>query len=473
MELLSFDEFINEGYLLSLAKVYSKDWNKSRYKDLFLLYPHDKNAYRIFLDFKTPITKTIVPKPIENAIKSLGYVVFDYKKGFACKQEDKNQETPKSIVKIGKLFQYRENKEKCKEVLNLFLTDPSRIKEKDYLIVISRHPYDIAGMSTGRGWISCTDINRDGLFPVDDSHLIKGSISNGTLIAYLIESSDKNIKHPTCRTLLKPYINVDDRTHVILIAEKTIYGEKIPGFLDRINEWLDEVNNLKEGVYRIHSASIQEYGGEKSIPTNPIHNLTKKENLLSLTDIAKASICSDLEVDVNTLKLLSDDKSFMVRGAVASSDKTPLEILRKLSKFDNYHINVSLCNNLNIDNAIIKELMTHNLDTHELVNLAKKHDHDNETAEFFISSDIDEVRIAFASVISKIKNELSSEIYIKMSEDYLSKVRCGSLSERNVDPIAVVKIIKKLLNDKNADVRALAAKQDVRYEYTFSEKSKK
>ena len=70
MELLSFDEFINEGYLLSLAKVYSKDWNKSRYKDLFLLYPHDKNAYRIFLDFKTPITKTIVPKPIENAIKS-------------------------------------------------------------------------------------------------------------------------------------------------------------------------------------------------------------------------------------------------------------------------------------------------------------------------------------------------------------------------------------------------------------------
>ena len=92
----------------------------------------------------------------------------------------------------------------------------------DTVIVISRHPYDIAGMSTGRGWTSCHNI-RNGSY----KHYVLLSIVGGCLIAYLCRKDDTSvpigesqqarskkvkISNPLGRILIKPYIRQDEET---------------------------------------------------------------------------------------------------------------------------------------------------------------------------------------------------------------------------------------------------------------------
>ena len=65
-------------------------------------------------------------------------------------------------------------------------------------VVISRNPYDIVGMSTDRRWTSCMKLPNDdpSIYPggAYHQHLIH-DIELGTLVAYLIEPTDKNIEH--------------------------------------------------------------------------------------------------------------------------------------------------------------------------------------------------------------------------------------------------------------------------------------
>ena len=76
-------------------------------------------------------------------------------------------------------------------------------------IIISRHPYDIAGMSTGRGWRSCMHLE-DGQF----NEYVPQTIAAGGLIAYLCNEDDKNIKNPKGRVLIKPFApNYDEMNY--------------------------------------------------------------------------------------------------------------------------------------------------------------------------------------------------------------------------------------------------------------------
>lgn len=72
-------------------------------------------------------------------------------------------------ISINKIFQYIiknnlveeiEENMNTGDVKQLINTFNQRISSKDteYVIVLSRHPYDIAGMNTGRGWKSCMNL---------------------------------------------------------------------------------------------------------------------------------------------------------------------------------------------------------------------------------------------------------------------------------------------------------------------------
>lgn len=101
-------------------------------------------------------------------------------------------------------------------------------------ICISRYPADVGAMSTGQGWTSCQNLDKDGA--EDDTICydnynwhVKYDIIYGTCIAYIMYESDINksreqepnnplfpILHPKARVLIKPFYSIDKNGEIYL-----------------------------------------------------------------------------------------------------------------------------------------------------------------------------------------------------------------------------------------------------------------
>jgi hypothetical protein len=183
----------------------------------------------------------------------LGYTkpsVKSYIEGFVQKPGDKN------VYKIGRILAQNESIQPKTtnskgnaepEYSAEFKSDPIRhIKEQDLVIVISRHPYDIYGMSTERMWTSCMDMTKrkEG----NKSDMIKAEVEKGTLIAYLTPRSEVSgsgkvaLSKPVARVLLKPMYNEDNE---LAYALSTTYGGMVDDLNDFLRNWIDENFNSK------------------------------------------------------------------------------------------------------------------------------------------------------------------------------------------------------------------------------------
>ena len=214
----------------SQYRKYVKGWDKSKYDDIF------KGKYRIELDTPTEPNKAKPDPYVEQALYDAGYKIVDYQEGTAKKDNDNRH------IKIGKIL-------KDPDTLKRFTNDPSRASGKSTLkIVISRHPYDIAGMSTGRGWTSCMNIDTG-----TNKNYVAIDIKEGTLVAYLVDIEDKDIKKPKARVLIKPFINKKS-DKVSLGVSNAIYGSPPNWFGDAVAEWADSVNDSKklQGIFTFH-----------------------------------------------------------------------------------------------------------------------------------------------------------------------------------------------------------------------------
>ena len=169
-----------EALPISTAKEYTKAWKEAGadkiYEDYF------KGENRIYLPLKNNEAKDIsclekdysIFNKVTNLLNDYGYATTEsfYLKGLCFKTDTK---TGKRIeTRIGKILnklatgEYSTTTNKwAKDLLKLFETDKcrelSQNKEK-LLAVISRHPYDIAGMSTDRGWTSCLRLGTKNYF---------------------------------------------------------------------------------------------------------------------------------------------------------------------------------------------------------------------------------------------------------------------------------------------------------------------
>lgn len=435
--LLEYTEFITEALKLSTAKEYTKAWDKSKWKDLFSRYTDNPKAYRIYLPFTHVQGYVPTPPPIENYLISIGYSVEDYKAGLA--RDSKSNR----VIKIGKLLnQYKES-----SLLNLYQSDPTRIKPKEYEIVISRHPYDLAGMSTGRGWTSCMSLDAVG----DRGDLfIPKDIKAGSIIAYLVKKGDRNISNPVARILIKPYVLVDGK-ETILVADRTIYGHFIPGFLEQVQDWLDDANRGKSGVYSIHPGLYRQNDDEDLIValgnldvaeaserTIKYYTLTRNADPNILDQIAsstkadttiKTSVALHSNTQSSTLKRLSMDPSSAVRSAVLSNPNTPKEIMIEIiKKLSGKALNNAICRlrTDRLDQAIIQEVWN--------LLKSKKESRWN-----------DHARLCLA-----VRSNLPYEVLLDMSIDSYWNIRLVSI--RNLT------IAKALRNDPNPQV-AERAKQ--------------
>jgi len=269
----------------NLSKKYSGAYD-NRLNEVF----EGKN--RIFLNLKIDYSNLDSPlmTKIDSLLDTQGYSIDDmgsYIKGFAYKVLGPDgfhkKIDKKNPVKIGKLLQKfeedgeieitdRVNGQKTtkkvigKPLLHEFKNDPIRATNGEFLIVISRHPYDIAGASTDRSWTSCMDLGLPRInYPKTRANeginrkYISKDIDEGTLVAYVVTKNEMYIgangepkvklEKPLSRMLMKPH-NSDVGS---VYAVGKLYGSKYPEFYQKVKEWTSKkLNNKLTGNEKIY-----------------------------------------------------------------------------------------------------------------------------------------------------------------------------------------------------------------------------
>jgi hypothetical protein len=218
---------------------------------------------------------------IDSFLSKVGYTIIDtesYIKGFAHSYKKNDDGSfkidKKNPIRIGKLLQKHESdgevevtsrvdgkktvkKVAGKPLLHEFKNDPIRASNGEFLLVISRHPYDVAGSSTDRSWTSCMDLGLSKIhYPKTapkkgiNSKYVSKDILEGTLVAYIVPSSElfrgKNgeekvkLNKPLSRILIKPHKS--DIGPVYTMGRT--YGTQYPEFSREILKWISqELNN--------------------------------------------------------------------------------------------------------------------------------------------------------------------------------------------------------------------------------------
>ena len=219
-----------------------KGWDKAKYADLF------GDKYRIYLPLATSDTpdQPIKFNPqVSQEVEKAGYKIDDYVKGIASKNDNGRVRQ----IKIGKLL--------SPTTAQKFANDPIRqaTKQVNQLVVISRHPYDIAGMSTDRGWTSCMNLTT-----VGNKRYVPLDIAAGTVIAYLIDADDKNIQHPKARMLIKPFVNMLGNHEVAFGIENRVYGTAPAAFSKTVSDWVNKINASRQlnGIFELDPRLYQD-----------------------------------------------------------------------------------------------------------------------------------------------------------------------------------------------------------------------
>lgn len=199
---------------------------------------------------------------VKNFIEDKGYLIKDissYRQGIVHKNvvtgnPEKGIPYKNKLVphKIGSVL---EKHGAPFDVTHAYQHDPVRVGtgKKEYDLVISNHPHDVYGMSTGRGWTSCADMENP------NGHAAKhmqDEINNHTHVAYLVDRGgdyDKNsiariaFKHHTATTAKSdqnPHIN-----HQTLISEKRVYGQAPTDFRSVAEGEMRKLFPIKDDVY--------------------------------------------------------------------------------------------------------------------------------------------------------------------------------------------------------------------------------
>lgn len=248
-------DLLTEALTIKQAKPYVKAWDPNFHKQVFEKeLRKDKHAYRIYLPFETNKHKQIHISPellsyLQSAIPNKPYTTDaeNYSQGLAYEVAN-----PTRKLGIGKMLARSESQEsdqrrksQLQALKKKFDADPQRAAHKaDKLIVISRHPYDVAGMSTDRGWASCMDIV-DGI----NREYVLTDVKKGSIIAYLINSTDLNINRPLARILIKPYHQKDNPESLVMMGDM-VYGTAPPEFKQQVDAWINSrYNEGKGGLY--------------------------------------------------------------------------------------------------------------------------------------------------------------------------------------------------------------------------------
>lgn len=201
---------------------------------------------------------------VKRHLEQHGINIEDYAGNKATDKHGRAIKIGKALVKTGA----------PDDLIKRFNEDSARSRSKsgvdDYRVNISRHPHDVAGMSSrGHTWEneSCmnfsTGMHRDYL-PADVRH--------GTHVAYLTHKDDKTNKEPVGRIALKRYTNIEDESDHILRPENRTYGNAPDAFSHTVNKWANKhFPGREDAIYKKSDHVYDDTGnsiiiGKKALP---------------------------------------------------------------------------------------------------------------------------------------------------------------------------------------------------------------
>ncbi|GAB5387895.1 MAG: hypothetical protein Alpg2KO_08630 [Alphaproteobacteria bacterium] len=276
---------------------HNPDWSELQDTRIF------KGRDRVYLRLQAPqnTQKGETELAVTELLTALGYDQIDYKAG-RCTDERGNS------PKIGRILS-----REAPDLLESFAKDPVRAAakaEERQMIVLSRHPYDIARMSTGRGWESC--MSKSGF----NYRYVAEDIRQGAMIAYLISADDPNIDDPQARILIKPHEGEDGSR---LMRGGPVYGLRVPGFSETLGRLLEERINghrvlrctLPDGLYA-------DGGAARDVlhipPGAPATQVLQALNIPYETDGETITVNGNLNLSGKGLTELPDLSNVVVNG---------------------------------------------------------------------------------------------------------------------------------------------------------------
>jgi len=224
-----------------------------------------------------------VPHPdVQQHLENNGYKISDYKAGLV-----QDPKYPNRSLKIGGVLQ---KTGASPDLMKTYQNDParsaSRVGSGGLHVVISRHPHDIAGMSTNQGWKSCMALGQKGEVGDGDfsdagihSHYLKADVQHGTHVAYLCHADDPEAKNPISRIALKPFEPEDPKNPTILRPEEKTYGTSDNIFGDTVRKWAEK--NFPADPNTVYNKNSELYDDDKKniIASSPDPLLNSKNSI--------------------------------------------------------------------------------------------------------------------------------------------------------------------------------------------------
>ncbi len=367
-----------------------------------------------------------------------GYSVKDYKSGIASRkviiQHPQLGVMEKEVEeKIGKALEKTKAPESIKQKFMNASSRALKTGNDDYKIVISRHPYDVAGMSTDRGWTSCMNME-DGC----NVSYLKHDIGEGTHVAYLVKKNDDNIDAPVARIALKPYVSSSGEK---ILRPGKIYGTAAAKFFLTVKQWCMDKFKMKEGeAYKMPSTLYAD--AQETTLVN--YNKETIDTILSSNDKnKKRTVMSSDVVTPEQISKALDDKDPILRDlAIQHSNATAEHISKALGDKDPGFRKKALRN----PNATAEHISKALDDKDPKVRVAAIRNL-NATAEH-ISKALDDVATGVRWGAAEHPNATPEHISKALKDEY-AIIRRKAVGNPNATP----EHISKALKDKDAVVR--------------------
>lgn len=243
----SFKQFLLEG-LNKDQKEIVDSWGSSDIPQRISGHVIPAGQHRVTIPLEDPSERVDAHPDVEKHLRDNGYDIHDYRKGLALEPPKTNMmgKTTRRPIKIGKALEATNAPDELKKT---YVTHSNEARKggtaSGLQIVVSRHPHDVAAMSTGQGWESCMTMGGG-----SNEHYLKNDVLNGTHVAYLTKAGEKQSNNPAdhaiARIALKPYHGSDGST--ILHPENKLYGDADSTFERAVGNWANQHFPLKDNV---------------------------------------------------------------------------------------------------------------------------------------------------------------------------------------------------------------------------------
>jgi hypothetical protein len=362
--------------------------------------------------------KDEVPHPdVEEHLNKHGFAITDYSAG---KAKDKfNRE-----VNIGKVLSKTNADEQIK---NAFANDPTRQQKQrsNLKIVISHKPADVAGMTSGhQSWVNQSCMNfKSGAY----RSKLEDDVREGTHVAYLTDSDDKDLDRPVARIAVKPY-HADDG-HTIFRPEQKVYGNANSSFQKNVNDWFEEKYESQPNVTYRKNRHVYDDTGETT------HHAMTKES-------ADQHIDNNWTIDTTVPQHIVDHIS---KRIIEKQINNPNE--RVMDDFANDRHNIAF--NRNQVNAMYKVAKEHGQSAMTW-HLASK------AGDVLNKSNLQHAIENHASSASLLKHKYLPDGFI----DSLPAERLSLIHESRIKPHHVSKVVESYVNGESGSWHSLRSFND-------------